>query len=263
MTPLAAPASLLSRDHLLRQWLADAAAVLVPVACLGCGEADRAVCRRCEPQLVPPPARVLDLQPHDFEVVVGLDYDGVVATVLGALKERGRTDAVAALAPALRAVLTVALERWSAPGLPPPLLVCAPSDRSAVRRRGYRPVDDLVRAAGFHPGVSRHPRARPWAAAPLCAPVLALNRPIADQAGLSAAGRRANLVGAMTAHPRVGGRCVLLVDDVLTTGSTLLEGRRALEEAGATVLGAACLAHRERRFVTPSVTKDDAQVISR
>jgi predicted amidophosphoribosyltransferase len=129
-----------------------------------------------------------------------------------------------------------------------PCARCWLSRSSAGRHRGYRPVDDLVRAAG---------------AVAARAPVLALNRPIADQAGLSAAGRRANLVGAMTAHPRVGGRCVLLVDDVLTTGSTLLEGRRALEEAGATVLGAACLAHRERRFVTPSVTKDDAQVISR
>ncbi|WP_440708570.1 ComF family protein [Herbiconiux sp. YIM B11900] len=246
--PLIPSPALLAPDHPLGQWLTEAAAVLVPVVCLGCGEVDRAVCRRCGPQLGPPPVRVADLWPHHLEVAVGLDYGGVVATALGALKERGRTDAVAALAPALRAVLAFAIERWSAPGLPPPLLVCAPSDRSAVRRRGYRPVDDLVRAAGFVAGR---------------VPMLTLNRPIADQAGLSAAGRRANLLGAMTAHPRVGGRCVLLVDDVLTTGSTLIEGRRALEEAGATVLGAACLAHRERRFVTPSVTKDDVQVISR
>lgn len=249
-------------DHPFRSWLADAAAVLAPVVCLGCGAADRSLCVRCEQLLRPPPPRVLELRPQTLEVVVGLDYGGVVAAALGALKERGRTDAVTALAPAMHAVLAFALRRWSSPGLPPPLLVCAPSARSAVRRRGYRPVDELVRAARIGggdgiPGVRRSLGRHRWS------PALTLNRTIADQAGLSAAARRANLYGAMTAHPGLRGRAVVLVDDVLTTGSTLRECRRALERAGATVLGAACLAHRARRFVSHSVTKDDVQVFNR
>jgi ComF family protein len=55
------------------------------------------------------------------------------------------------------------------------------------------------------------------------------------QARLDPERRRANMVGAFrVAHPAaVRGRPVLLVDDVATTGSTLLEAALALEGAGA------------------------------
>jgi predicted amidophosphoribosyltransferase len=110
-----------------------------------------------------------------------------------------------------------------------------PSAPRAVRRRGYRPVDLLVRRAG-HP-VDRRAG-------------LVLVRAIADQAGLSAGERRANLSGAMRASERLTGRPVLLVDDVLTTGSTLAEAHRAISERGGRVVGAACLAHTAKRKVT-------------
>lgn len=60
-------------------------------------------------------------------------------------------------------------------------------------------------------------------------------RGTADQAGLDRAARLANLSGAMAvSHSSVvrGRRCVL-VDDVLTSGATLTEARRALLAAGA------------------------------
>lgn len=57
------------------------------------------------------------------------------------------------------------------------------------------------------------------------------------QAGLGAAERRGNLVGAMRARPASPRRDawdpgLVLVDDVVTTGSTLVEARRALLAAG-------------------------------
>ncbi|WP_066041858.1 ComF family protein [Herbiconiux solani] len=207
-------------------WIADAAALLSPVGCAGCGRRDRGVCDDCRAELVPR-LEYVSAPALGVPVRVALDYGGVTARVLRALKDGGRTDAVAPLTPAMRALLA---------GIPPGVrLVTMPSAPSAVRRRGYRPVDLLVRAAGF-------PLPR--------RPGLVLSREVADQAELSAEERRANLRGAMRASRAVAGRPVVLVDDVLTTGSTLIEAERALVAAGCPVVGAACLAYTVKRKVS-------------
>ncbi|MCS5722073.1 phosphoribosyltransferase family protein [Herbiconiux sp. CPCC 203407] len=218
-----------------RGWLAEAAGVLVPTGCAGCGaDAEEArlrygVCASCRPHLEPAPLEA-EGRGLGFPVLAALEYQGVVAGVLGAVKERGRTDALAALAPALAASVGLALTGLpSRPGL---LLVAVPSSPRAVRRRGFRPVDELLRRAG-HP-VSRSSR-------------LVLARSVRDQAGLSSSERGTNLHGALRANGPFEGRPVLLVDDVVTTGATLAEAARAVRAAGSEVVAAACLAHTPRR----------------
>ena len=53
------------------------------------------------------------------------------------------------------------------------------------------------------------------------------------QVGLSRDRRLTNLIGAFRAMPEVAGKSVLLVDDVITTGTTACECARMLRTAGA------------------------------
>lgn len=64
------------------------------------------------------------------------------------------------------------------------------------------------------------------------------------QTHLNAAHRRANIAGAFAAsRPEwIAGRCVLVVDDVMTTGATLSECARALKKAGARTVWALAVA---------------------
>ncbi|HHJ12766.1 MAG TPA: ComF family protein [Gammaproteobacteria bacterium] len=58
-------------------------------------------------------------------------------------------------------------------------------------------------------------------------------RPTPAQSGLTAQERRHNLTGAFQVCQRLGGESVLLIDDVMTTGSTLNSLARCLKRAGA------------------------------
>jgi len=176
--------------------------------------------------------------------VSALPYDGVVRALVGALKERSRLDAASALAPLLRVSLAAALA--SAPDdAPEPArhadptrlsLVLAPSSRASTRARGFSPLETIAR------------RAVPRADHGLAARALRHTRRVADQAGLGVAGRAENQRGAIVAHPRMRGRRVVLVDDVVTTGATLREAVRALADAGAETVAIAVVARTERRF---------------
>lgn len=230
-----------------RESVRDAFALLVPVACSGCGAPDHAVCPSCRAALAPRPRRI---DRAGLSIWAGLEYAGAAASVLGAFKDGGRTDAAPVLVSALRAALFAALA-GVAPGTP--VEVCTiPSTLPARRARGYVPVDVLLRRCGIR-----------------STPVLALARERADQAGLGEEDRRRNAAGGLVAgpfarplvrplrrfprshgeHPApLAGRRFLLVDDIVTTGSTLAEAVRALAAAGGETVAIAVLAETPRRF---------------
>ncbi|GAA0999450.1 ComF family protein [Subtercola frigoramans] len=238
--------------HTFSEALAAALALVLPVACAGCGAPDRSVCRACMTALAGGEGDVVHLSVDEpgsdpLEVWSAVPYHGVVSSLLSGLKESGRTDVVGVLAetltPALRSAYTQTRARLP-PGEPLHLTV-APSSRAAYRKRGYNPVE-LLAARARKGGTFCKDEAAPLST------TLRVRAVIADQAGLGVAARRDNLQGALGLRRRFSGgtlegRHFLLVDDVITSGATLLECRRALQAAGASVWGAVTLAHTESR----------------
>jgi ComF family protein len=102
-------------------------------------------------------------------------------------------------------------------------------------QRGYNQSDALARALAKVLQSPCHPYG------------LRRLRKTAMQVGLSTSQRRANVQGAFVARRSLAlsGKNVLLVDDVMTTGSTAHEAARALRQAGAARIVVAVLARAE------------------
>ena len=113
------------------------------------------------------------------------------------------------------------------------ILSWVPVSRGRLRTRGYDQAKILAEAIGRELDVI---------------PVKTLKKVkhTAAQSGLGGRdARSANIAGAYVALGSVAGKRVLLVDDVLTTGSTLSESANALRLAGASEVLAATLARGE------------------
>ncbi len=146
-------------------------------------------------------------------------YDERVALLVHALKYRDRPH----LAPDLSAALAGALGAAGAEGRRLDLVVEVPLHEARRRERGYNQAAVLADELSVHLGVPR------------LAGALERVRPTRPQARLGAAERRAQLSGAFRVRrPEwLKGRNVLIVDDVLTTGTTLEACFDALIDAGA------------------------------
>lgn len=134
-----------------------------------------------------------------------------------------------AAAATLRALVCESAAR--APGPEPGLVVPVPLHPSRLRARGFNPAAELARALARARGARLDPTA------------LRRQRDTASQTALDRRARRRNVRGAFA--PRRGWRapaCVWLVDDVVTTGSTLAEAARALRRAGARRVVGVCAA---------------------
>ena len=216
-------------------------------ACVGCQRPGPALCLCCASSLdrLPFEARPSPSPPGLPLVLAVAEYGGLVKAALVAHKEEARLSLARPLGRTLALSVFGVLSRsnplsagWS-PGVV--TLVPAPSARRTVRERGHDPMLRITRECG---------RAlRKAGVAAVVDPALRVDRPVVDQAGLSAAERAANLAGAFAARTRrrLDGRCIVIVDDICTTGATAAEAARATSAAGATVLGVGVIAATPRR----------------
>jgi predicted amidophosphoribosyltransferase len=208
--------------------------------CVGCRRPGRALCPACR-QSLPGRPTVAWPQPTPPGLAVpwaAAPYDGVVRAMVVAHKER----AVLGLRRPLGGLLATAAVAV-ADG--PVVLVPVPSRPGSDRARGHRPVRDVALVAAASMRRAGHPAE--------VAALLHSRGGVADQAGLAAAERSANLAGSMACRSaalrRLAGRRLRAVvcDDVLTTGSTAREAQRALEASGVEVAGIAVVAATRRR----------------
>ena len=155
-------------------------------------------------------------------------YEDVMREALHALKFRGRRG----LSAPLGALLVEAMEEGRLPAGVPALLVPVPLHPRRERERGFNQASLLARRVGLAWGV------------PVGGDVLVRVVATPSQTELDAPARRANVRAAFRLRrpELIGGRHVLLVDDILTTGATLSECARCLREGGAATVGALTVA---------------------
>ncbi len=235
--------------------LLDAGAdLLLGSACVGCGEPGRVLCRDCRIGL---PAAAAVAWPTPTPVGLAPPfatgpYDGTLRAMVLGHKERRLLGLTAPLGDLLATAVLAATDEIGVGTTAPLLLVPVPSRPAAVRARGHDPTLAMTRRAA---------RALRAADRPAAVARLLRTRPgLADQAGLDAGERRANLAGSMTSPARAvrrrAGRRVHVVvcDDVITTGATAREAQRALEAAGVPVLAVAAVAATVRRGPPSGIT---------
>ncbi|MGE5696412.1 MAG: ComF family protein [Candidatus Sericytochromatia bacterium] len=205
--------------------------LVLPLECGGCGLPSTRWCAACAHQLAlkPDDPRLITPRVDPGVPVFSLGrYAGARRAAIVAAKERSRSDLLDALATALGTGLERLLD-WGILDVPL-TLVPAPTRRSAARRRGGDPVTRIARAvATGRPGIA-------------VVPALGMQARTRDSVGLSTSARQRNLRGRIRLRRTVGGDA-LLVDDIVTTGTTATESLRVLHAAGTRVVGVLVIAH--------------------
>jgi len=220
-------------------------APMVGATCEICGEglgsggfvAEDKICPACQ-----------ESHPHFTRAAAYGAYDGGLRELIHLLKY----ERVAPAAVVLGRMLEEAIQKLSLPA-DSILVIPVPLHSSKRRERGFNQAELIARAAL---------KGNTLPIAEFAADVLERIRPTVSQIGLTRPQRMENIRGAFRIrHPsRVSGRSVLLVDDVLTTGTTVSECARILRKAGAEKVWVATVARtlKESGFETRKFRAEDA-----
>lgn len=232
--------------HLIRPIRAAAESALdlaLPPSCAGCGQEGTSLCKSCSPAVnarLGPPAGIPiglpgEVPAHLVQVEWCATFTGITRRALHQLKYSGDGRIAHPLG------LAVA-RRWAQVGAGGDVLVPVPASADRVRDRGYDQAVLIAEAAAAELKM------------PVRNDILERGRRTIAQFDLDRSARGRNVRGAFqmrdgSALPRGSGPdgapWIVLVDDVLTTGSTLSACASTLLSAGAWAVSALVVA-RER-----------------
>lgn len=181
---------------------------IFPVFCVGCGQFNQFLCDECVQSVTVSEKRSRE----GFEFYCGFSYEGVMASALTNLKEKNQFGYVRVIANQLRKVISLDENTE---------VLVPPSTKKAFRKRGFDPSYEIAKHAGLN--VSKK---------------LKRIKQTEDQQDLDYYARQANLENAFQLTQP--GKYILF-DDVITTGATIREMKRAVGEVGAEVIGVLAL----------------------
>lgn len=194
--------------------------LIFPQRCIGCLNLGPSICSQCRIAWHP---HIYTTHVERLVVTSAVLYSPIAARILVAAKERNQRSADILMIDALRHVI----ENYRG-NLRNLTLVPMPSSKNSLRKRGRNFMESICEELDV-----------PFSN------ILFHERRVQDQSGLNAQQRILNLVGAFGVknRARIYGD-IVLIDDVVTTGSTLREARRALSAGGLEVSAAitACVA---------------------
>jgi ComF family protein len=190
----------------IKRFLLD---IVYPNRCPFCGEViahDEYYCCLGAPELTL-------TEPDSGDLFILFEYNEQILPFIYAVKENGDGYAIAAAAKLLCERIPAGID----------LITCIPANSARLKERGYNPPGLIAREMSAISGV------------PYDVNMLIKTRRTKAQKLLSAAERRENLRGLfiLRENMNIKGKCVLLVDDVRTTGATLTEAASVLLAAGA------------------------------
>jgi predicted amidophosphoribosyltransferase len=194
--------------------------LVFPQRCIGCLSLGPAICSLCRVAWHP---HLYTTHVENLVVTSAILYSPIAARILIAAKERNQSSADILIIDALRHL--VKNYRGNLANL---TLIPIPSSKNSARKRGRNFIVDICDELDIS-----------------YSNILFHQRRVRDQSGLNAHERKQNLVGAfgVESRARIYGD-IVLIDDVVTTGSTLREAYRALSAGGLKVSAAitACVA---------------------
>ena len=199
--------------------------LLFPQRCISCKTLGKPLCPVCLPEWKFENRHQIlrDRDGIKLFVFSSADYSDVARSIILSSKESSIKDGDKFIMQALHYSLNNFFKGNTAT-----LLVPVPSRSQATRARGRDFLAEITQGLAADFGVDS-------------ATLLRHIRKVRDQSGLSLGSRRNNLAGAFVLDSRRSrpiGAELLLIDDLVTTGATLLEAARALRYAGFEVKGA-------------------------
>jgi len=199
--------------------------LIFPVRCLGCSSLGLSICSLCRSQWHPHIFTRNSRSSPIFPIYSSIQYSPIAGKVLLAAKENSQIQADDLILDALTKALSQCVREHGVG-----ILIPIPSRPSIARLRGRQFMVDLSQQLSVNTGLPTYEN-------------LIHVRKVRDQSSLDARARMENLQGALKGRRYLSGKA-FLIDDLVTTGSTLDEAARALREKGIEVAAAvtACVA---------------------